>query len=129
MDSDDEGDNERVISLTHLLFGNIDDDGHLENDFLDAESIRQLDQLRQLGIGTQLKEITDDVDSPDLDMGDYSENDEVPVKSPSAIDYSDISELAEETENILEPDSTTSPQEPVIKRKVYSEDNGCSEKL
>ncbi|GFQ88989.1 TBP-binding domain-containing protein [Trichonephila clavata] len=134
MDSDEDGENERVISLTHLLFGNIDDDGQLENDFLDPESIRQLDQLRQLGIGTQLKELTDDVDSPDFEMGDYStsENDEIPVKSPSAVDYSDITELADETENMV-PDSTTkeSPPHtaPVIKRNIYSEDNGCSEKL
>ncbi|GBN59852.1 hypothetical protein AVEN_111686-1 [Araneus ventricosus] len=100
MDSDEDGDNERVISLTHLLFGNIDDDGQLENDFLDPESIRHLDQLRQLGIGTQLKEITDDVDSPDLDQKDYNELEECTVKSPSAIDYSDITELADETDEM-----------------------------
>ncbi|GFW17284.1 TBP-binding domain-containing protein [Trichonephila clavipes] len=123
MDSDEDGENERVISLTHLLFGNIDDDGQLENDFLDPESIRQLDQLRQLGIGTQLKELTDDVDSSDFDVGDYSAsgNDEIPAKSPSAVDYSDITELADETENThthMEPDSTTSPPAPVIKRMI-----------
>lgn len=38
MDSDDEGENDKSISLTHLLFGNIDDEGNLENDFLDPVS-------------------------------------------------------------------------------------------
>ncbi|GFY78151.1 transcription initiation factor TFIID subunit 1 [Trichonephila inaurata madagascariensis] len=119
MDSDEDGENERVISLTHLLFGNIDDDGQLENDFLDPESIRQLDQLRQLGIGTQLKELTDDVDSPDFDMGDYnaSGNDEIPAKSPSAVDYSDITELADEIED-MEPTDSTSPPAPFIKQEI-----------
>lgn len=35
MDSDEEGENDRDFSLTHLLFGNINSDGELENDFLD----------------------------------------------------------------------------------------------
>ncbi|XP_054711819.1 transcription initiation factor TFIID subunit 1-like [Uloborus diversus] len=101
MDSDEEGDNDKVISLTHLLFGNIDDDGQLENDFLDPESIRQLHQLKQLGIGTQLKEIEDDSLCFDSSPGDSSRgdgNDECNIKSPSAVDYSDITELAEDTE-------------------------------
>lgn len=39
MDSDEDGENDKAISLTHLLFGNIDDEGNLENDFLDPVSM------------------------------------------------------------------------------------------
>ncbi|XP_035205757.1 transcription initiation factor TFIID subunit 1-like isoform X1 [Stegodyphus dumicola] len=112
MDSDEEGDNERVISLTtRLLFGNIDDDGQLENDFLDPESIRHLHQLRQLGIGTQLKEITEDVDSPNCEFGEPEDasrgSDDCNVKSPSAVDYSDINELADDADPNAHPNETT----------------------
>ncbi|XP_055929152.1 transcription initiation factor TFIID subunit 1-like [Argiope bruennichi] len=119
MDSDEDGDNERVISLTHLLFGNIDDDGQLENDFLDPESIRHLDQLRQLGIGTQLKEITDDVDSSDLDQKDYNDHEECTVKSPSAVDYSDITELADEIDE-MDVDKASTPS---VSIKIKEERN------
>lgn len=107
MDSDDEGDNER-LALTGFLFGNIDKSGQLENDVLDPESKRNLHQLRQLGgIGPLLKEISEDIENESdhgrdhLEDNDsqHSQNEEWGEKSPSAVDYSDINELAEETED------------------------------
>lgn len=104
MDSDDEGDNER-LALTGFLFGNIDKSGQLENDVLDPESKRNLHQLRQLGgIGPLLKEISEDIENESDHGRDHledndSQNEEWGEKSPSAVDYSDINELAEETED------------------------------
>ncbi|XP_067134209.1 transcription initiation factor TFIID subunit 1 isoform X1 [Centruroides vittatus] len=110
MDSDEEGDNDR-LTLTGFLFGNIDESGQLENDVLDPESKRNLHQLRQLGgigdIGTLLKEISEDIENESDHGRDHledndsqnSQNEEWGEKSPSAVDYSDITELAEETED------------------------------
>lgn len=100
MDSDDESENER-LSLAGFLFGNIDESGKLENDFLDQESKRSLHQLTHFGIGSFLKELTEDnqdsQDSVGGDDDDQNSQDGFTCKSPTAVDYSDISELAEDT--------------------------------
>lgn len=103
------------FQLTSFLFGNIDESGELENDVLDNESKRHLSSLGRLGLGRLLNELIDGEvvgnrsigDSGSDDGGDpksMSENNinhdydstNYDIKSPSAIDYSDISELAEE---------------------------------
>lgn len=94
MDDDEE---DKSISLTGFLFGNIDTKGELDEDFLDEESKRHLGSLELLGgIGSMVKEITDSEDgdrSDSLDGGDNYSN-----KASTAVDYSDINETVEEDE-------------------------------
>ncbi|XP_035682645.1 transcription initiation factor TFIID subunit 1-like [Branchiostoma floridae] len=65
MDSGDEDDREPPLSLTGFLFGNIDQKGQLEDDdILDQESKRHLNQLNSLGgFGSLVQEITADTDN------------------------------------------------------------------
>uniref|UniRef100_A0A3Q2YN76 Transcription initiation factor TFIID subunit n=1 Tax=Hippocampus comes TaxID=109280 RepID=A0A3Q2YN76_HIPCM len=97
-DSDSDEDQDRPFSITGFLFGNINEDGQLEDDsVLDNESKKHLAGLGNLGLGSLITEIT------------ANEDDEVGcnlflcllhpgwVKSTEdAVDYSDISEVAED---------------------------------
>ncbi|KAF4520213.1 hypothetical protein B566_EDAN003926 [Ephemera danica] len=122
-DSDDEKDDSSTgpnLQLASFLFGNVDEKGQLEDDVLDPESKRQLSSLIKLGFGSLLQEVIGDEDqqrssskvtirsdssgdereekpeqkgsenNSETDEGDYT------VKSPSAVDYSDITELADD---------------------------------
>ncbi|XP_059142595.1 transcription initiation factor TFIID subunit 1-like [Physella acuta] len=82
-----------ISSLTGFLFGNIDEKGELEEDFLDEESKRHLGSLTQLGIGSMVQEITEGGGG---DLGSGQADEDFNRKSPSAIDYSDIIETADE---------------------------------
>ncbi|KAH3835031.1 hypothetical protein DPMN_108369 [Dreissena polymorpha] len=66
-------------SLTGFLFGNIDEKGELEGDFLDDES-------KPLGVGS----LDDPVADNQAESSDYDE------KSAEAVDFSDITEVAAE---------------------------------
>uniref|UniRef100_A0A7N8YC84 Transcription initiation factor TFIID subunit n=1 Tax=Mastacembelus armatus TaxID=205130 RepID=A0A7N8YC84_9TELE len=92
-DSDSDDDQDRPFSLTGFLFGNINEDGQLEDDsVLDNESKKHLAGLGTLGLGSLITEITANEDA------DQEENRETGwVKSTEdAVDYSDISEVAED---------------------------------
>ncbi|XP_068631569.1 transcription initiation factor TFIID subunit 1 [Battus philenor] len=92
-DSDDQADNGRPgLDLTGFLFGNIDETGQLEDDgLLDGESKRMLSSLNRLGLGSMLSEVLDqDEPNQEDEEKDYNE------KSPSAVDYFDIDDVAEE---------------------------------
>nr|CAD7459086.1 unnamed protein product [Timema tahoe] len=104
VDSDDDRDG---IDLTGFLFGNIDESGQLEDDFLDSESKRHLSSLGRLGLQSLLREVIDgeqieersDSDSDDdhrYKEKDSSKDENYDIKSPSAVDYSDITELADD---------------------------------
>ncbi|KAL2095183.1 hypothetical protein ACEWY4_009902 [Coilia grayii] len=97
-DSDEEQD--RPFSLTGFLFGNINEDGQLEDDsVLDTESKKHLAGLGTLGLGTLITEITaNEEDEDQEDEKDKASTDsEGWVKSTEdAVDYSDISEVAED---------------------------------
>ncbi|KAL3880165.1 hypothetical protein ACJMK2_032430 [Sinanodonta woodiana] len=101
MDSEEEheGDQRTDVSVfTGFLFGNIDEKGDLEEDFLDEESKRHLSSLSSLGIGSMVKEITDDQASDETsdkndDASDYDDK-----KAINAVDFSDINEVADEEE-------------------------------
>ncbi|XP_037506930.1 transcription initiation factor TFIID subunit 1 isoform X4 [Rhipicephalus sanguineus] len=104
MDSDEDGEPDMV--LTGFLFGNIDEHGRLENDFLDPESKRNLHQLNHLGIGSMWKEITEDAEADNSQDG-HDDNDgenekstqndeEFSEKLPSSVDYFDFEELADD---------------------------------
>ncbi|XP_061104465.1 transcription initiation factor TFIID subunit 1 isoform X1 [Conger conger] len=98
-DSDSDEDQDRPFSLTGFLFGNINEDGQLEGDsVLDTESKKHLAGLGSLGLGTLLTEITASEEDVAEDEKDPSGTDaEGWVKSTEdAVDYSDISEVAED---------------------------------
>uniref|UniRef100_A0A8C9W6W8 Transcription initiation factor TFIID subunit n=1 Tax=Scleropages formosus TaxID=113540 RepID=A0A8C9W6W8_SCLFO len=92
--SDSDEDQDRPFSLTGFLFGNINEDGQLEDDsVLDTESKKHLAGLGSLGLGTLITEITaseEDVAEEERDPSGW-------VKSTEdAVDYSDINEVAED---------------------------------
>uniref|UniRef100_A0A8C1UEK7 Transcription initiation factor TFIID subunit 1 n=1 Tax=Cyprinus carpio TaxID=7962 RepID=A0A8C1UEK7_CYPCA len=92
-DSDSDEDQDRPFHLTGFLFGNINENGQLEDDsVLDMESKKHLAGLGTLGLGSLITEIT------------ASEEDTLFVcmnvgwvrSTEDAVDYSDISEVAED---------------------------------
>uniref|UniRef100_A0A8B9RJ71 Transcription initiation factor TFIID subunit n=1 Tax=Astyanax mexicanus TaxID=7994 RepID=A0A8B9RJ71_ASTMX len=92
-DSDSDEDQDRPFQLTGFLFGNINEDGQLEDDsVLDTESKKHLAGLGSLGLGALITEITaseEDTSNQDRDQGWVKSTDD-------AVDYSDISEVAED---------------------------------
>ncbi|CAH1267254.1 TAF1 [Branchiostoma lanceolatum] len=101
MDSGDEDDREPPLSLTGFLFGNIDQKGQLEDDdVLDQESKRHLNQLNSLGgFGSLVQEITADTDNyGDDEQDSQTSSSGWVLNSPSAVDYSDINEAVDEQE-------------------------------
>ncbi|XP_039621778.1 transcription initiation factor TFIID subunit 1 isoform X1 [Polypterus senegalus] len=98
-DSESDEDQDRPFSLTGFLFGNINEDGQLEDDsVLDTESKKHLAGLGSLGLGNLITEITANEDEQCEDDRDSASTDaEGWVKSTDdAVDYSDISEVAED---------------------------------
>nr|XP_040036591.1 transcription initiation factor TFIID subunit 1 isoform X3 [Gasterosteus aculeatus aculeatus] len=98
-DSDSEEDQDRPFSLTGFLFGNINEDGQLEDDsVLDNESKKHLAGLGTLGLGSLITEITANDEEDQEDSRDNTNVDAAGwVKSTAdAVDYSDISEVAED---------------------------------
>lgn len=98
-DSDSDEDQDRPFQLTGFLFGNINEDGQLEDDsVLDTESKKHLAGLGSLGLGALITEITaseEDTSSQDRDQGNTDADGWV-KSTDDAVDYSDISEVAED---------------------------------
>lgn len=65
-----------TLSLTSFLFGNIDTHGQLEGDVFDGECKRQLASLSRLGLGSLLRQVTDDGEDDDEDEDDDDEQEE-----------------------------------------------------
>ncbi|XP_029644075.1 transcription initiation factor TFIID subunit 1 isoform X1 [Octopus sinensis] len=104
MDSEEEHDDQTDVAsstiscLTGFLFGNIDEKGELEEDFLDEESKKHLSSLSSLSrFESMVKEITDDptAEQTERDDGSFENYDK---KDANAVDFSDISEVVEEEE-------------------------------
>ncbi|XP_054610568.1 transcription initiation factor TFIID subunit 1 isoform X2 [Dunckerocampus dactyliophorus] len=98
-DSDSDEDQDRPFSITGFLFGNINEDGQLEDDsVLDNESKKHLAGLGNLGLGSLITEITANEDGEQEEGKNSTSVDaEGWVKSTEdAVDYSDISEVAED---------------------------------
>ncbi|XP_026317517.1 transcription initiation factor TFIID subunit 1 isoform X2 [Hyposmocoma kahamanoa] len=96
-DSDDPGDQgQSGMDLTGFLFGNIDERGQLEDDgLLDGESKRMLSSLNRLGLGSMLDEVLNQEEiSKEDEEKDYSQ------KSPSAEDFFDIDDVAEDIKDV-----------------------------
>ncbi|KAK2720741.1 transcription initiation factor TFIID subunit 1-like isoform X2 [Artemia franciscana] len=88
-DLEEELENQPGINLTGFLFGNIDSNGQLDGDIFDDSAKKCLNSLSSFGLGTIVKEVVEDEVLPD-------EETEIGDKSPSAIDYFDIIEVAED---------------------------------
>ncbi|XP_056093764.1 transcription initiation factor TFIID subunit 1 isoform X2 [Rhinichthys klamathensis goyatoka] len=98
-DSDSDEDQDRPFHLTGFLFGNINENGQLEDDsVLDTESKKHLAGLGSLGLGSLITEITASEEETAEQEQDQSNTDaEGWVRSTDdAVDYSDISEVAED---------------------------------
>ncbi|XP_053329695.1 transcription initiation factor TFIID subunit 1 [Spea bombifrons] len=95
--SDSESDEERPFSLAGFLFGNINEDGQLEDDsVLDKESKKHLAGLGALGLGNLITEITSSVDEAAETEGVSLDDDGWVKSTDDAVDYSDINEVAED---------------------------------
>ncbi|TRZ01483.1 hypothetical protein DNTS_031895 [Danionella cerebrum] len=98
-DSDSDEDQDRPFQLTGFLFGNINEDGQLEDDsVLDTESKKHLAGLGSLGLGTLITEITaSEEETPEQEQDQSNTDAEGWIRSTDdAVDYSDISEVAED---------------------------------
>nr|CAB3266786.1 transcription initiation factor TFIID subunit 1-like [Phallusia mammillata] len=96
--SGSDSDGENVSSdLVGFMFGNIDKHGHLENDVFDEKSKTHLMQLTTLaGLGEFVSRLTKDESSKQENTGSHA--DYRVEAAPDAVDYSNIDELAEESE-------------------------------
>jgi transcription initiation factor TFIID subunit 1 len=113
-DDEDPAVNTQKTALTGFLFGNIDCDGQLEDDLLDEDSKRHLGGLTALGMGSMVNEIAEDGDGNDSDGEGEAEGKlkcaaqqfrcnkilfhMADKKLDSAVDYSDINEMAVDEE-------------------------------
>ncbi|XP_034174297.1 TATA-box binding protein associated factor 1 isoform X3 [Osmia lignaria lignaria] len=108
-DSEEENDKDIMsgINMTGFLFGNIDDNGQLEDDILDPEAKQHLASLNRLGLSSFIQEmmfndnsIEGQKESNDKSKEDIEAIDEKEInyieKSPNALDFSDINELADD---------------------------------
>ncbi|XP_060811264.1 transcription initiation factor TFIID subunit 1 isoform X1 [Bombus pascuorum] len=109
-DSEEENDKDITsgINMTGFLFGNIDENGQLEDDILDPEAKQHIASLNRLGLSSFIREMmqNDDIteekdnesnDKPEEKNDVIDEKDTGYVKkSPSALDFFDINELAED---------------------------------
>lgn len=103
-DSEDERGDEDYgggINLTSILFGNIDNNGELVDDILDAESRKNLGALSKFGLNSILNEVIDKVNTEDdREIDPEDEELDKEVKNTIAVDYSDFDELADETDTV-----------------------------
>ncbi|XP_077597107.1 transcription initiation factor TFIID subunit 1 isoform X3 [Stigmatopora nigra] len=98
-DSDSDEDQDRPFSITGFLFGNINEDGQLEGDsVLDNESKKHLAGLGNLGLGSLITEITanEDEEQEEKNAAPIVDADGWVKSTDDAVDYSDISEVAED---------------------------------
>uniref|UniRef100_A0A182XX78 Transcription initiation factor TFIID subunit 1 n=1 Tax=Anopheles stephensi TaxID=30069 RepID=A0A182XX78_ANOST len=116
--SNSDNENEGGLNLAGFLFGNVDEHGHLDGDFLDEEAKQQLSSLSRMGLSSFLADVLQDDESEKKPSRAYSDSDDssssdddrmhrrydddsdgtnYKVKADCAVDYSDINELAEES--------------------------------
>ena len=94
-------------------FGNIDAEGKLEADVLDEESKRQLCGLGRMGFMSILENVIREERDQNRDPGGGTDSeDDNGAKSPTAEDYSDITEMAEDEGGPYVDDSALMPPPP-----------------
>ncbi|KAI8436016.1 hypothetical protein MSG28_004148, partial [Choristoneura fumiferana] len=125
-DSDDGGDQDRGgVDLTGFLFGNIDEKGQLEDDgLLDGDSKRMLSSLTRLGLGSMLSEVLEAEETiKEEEEKDYT------VKSPSAVDFFDIDDVAEDVQETNTKPNLDAQTDAQTEAKPESEAMDVSESL
>ena len=100
-DSDEEGTNGRDdgaggLDLTSFLFGNIDGEGQLQEEFLDESTKKQLNSLGNLLTGTNLNSIVREVSIEAEEASKEIEEEDFDEKAADAKDYSDIKEMMDD---------------------------------
>lgn len=95
------------FDLTSFMFGNIDESGQLENDdLLDSDTKKYLASLSKLGLSSMVSDV---IGSSELLHSrfdnDHENSNGLDEKSPTAQDFFDIDELAEETPGFKNRDS------------------------
>ena len=100
-DSDEEGTNGRDDGaggpdLTSFLFGNIEGEGQLQEEFLDESTKKQLNGLGNLLTGTNLKSIVREVSIEAEEASKEIEEEDFDEKAADAKDYSDIKEMMDD---------------------------------
>uniref|UniRef100_A0A182QS87 Transcription initiation factor TFIID subunit 1 n=1 Tax=Anopheles farauti TaxID=69004 RepID=A0A182QS87_9DIPT len=147
--SNSDNENEGGLNLAGFLFGNVDENGHLDGDFLDEEAKQQLSSLSRMGLSSFLADVLQDDDDgekparSDSDSDDSSSSDDdrrrrrydddsdganYKIKADEAVDYSDIQELAEESAvpvaaEAPKPDDANVGDGEVEKKEVKAEDD------
>ncbi|KYM76533.1 Transcription initiation factor TFIID subunit 1 [Atta colombica] len=108
-DSDEENEKDLAsgLNITGFLFGNIDDNGQLEDDILDPDAKQHLASLSRLGLSSFINEMMSNDNNAEERETEVDEKDQNTItndmdvdylaKSPTALDFSDINELAEDT--------------------------------
>lgn len=94
-------DGDQDISMTRFLFGNVDENGELENDIFDAAKSKHLSPLGLFGLDNFfLRDFMTDEERDLVSLESSMKSDETNylVKSASAEDFSKISELAEDSD-------------------------------
>ncbi|CAB3224233.1 unnamed protein product [Arctia plantaginis] len=120
-DSDEAGDSGRSgMDLTGFLFGNIDERGQLEDDgLLDGESKRMLSSLTRLGLGSMLSEVLEEEETNKEDEEkDYTQ------KSPSAVDFFDIDDAAEDVKSEEQTKDGNWKNDNIFEQSVRTNDEG-----
>uniref|UniRef100_A0A672QBM9 Transcription initiation factor TFIID subunit 1-like n=1 Tax=Sinocyclocheilus grahami TaxID=75366 RepID=A0A672QBM9_SINGR len=125
-DSDSDEDQDRPFQLAGFLFGNINENGQLEDDsVLDMESKKHLAGLGSLGLGSLITEITaSEEDTVEQEQDQSNTDAEGWVRSTEdAVDYSDISEVAEdETRKYRQAMGNLQPSRRIDEEEDYDAD-------
>uniref|UniRef100_A0A1Y1KST2 Transcription initiation factor TFIID subunit 1 n=1 Tax=Photinus pyralis TaxID=7054 RepID=A0A1Y1KST2_PHOPY len=112
-DMKDEAEETDSVNLTGFLFGNIDETGQLESDVFDSIEQKQLASLGRLGLSSFLKEMINEDDIEEENTDTKPQDVQTMDKLPSAVDFFDINELAEDEVPIkleLDEDYDTAPK-------------------
>ena len=130
-DSDEEGTNGRDdgaggLDLTSFLFGNIDGEGQLQEEFLDESTKKQLNSLGNLLTGTNLNSIVREVSIEAEEASKEIEEEDFDEKAADAEDYSDIKEMMDDdssSDEDSEDDDENGDGEKVTDQTVKSEES------
>ncbi|XP_071504650.1 transcription initiation factor TFIID subunit 1-like [Diadema antillarum] len=117
MDLEDDGDTLQEFSLTGFMFGNINETGQLEDDILDEEAKCHLSGLGALsGLDSLVQEMArEGEEDEDGDEESASDSDSLSKGDDEgrveAVDYSDITEVAEEEQVYKEAMASMAPRQ------------------
>lgn len=88
------------FDLTSFMFGNIDENGQLENDdLLDNDTKKYLAYLSKVGLNSVLSEVIGSSEIQNVENS-HEDTNVFNQKSPTAQDFFDIDEVAEETSGL-----------------------------